>query len=239
MNASIDALHERVRRLERANRRQRRLLTTAGLVLATAAGLSAGPQDDPGDPGIPAVIQARSFEVVDEAGRPLVHLFSTLGVGAIGTSDVDGNLLVAVAAERTRSGFVGAVTTLNTAGNELVKLGAEAAGQGTVGTFDGDGTGLVRIGVTDSGHGGIVTSTAGGEPRVEIGAGGGGHGAVVAYAAGGLASAQLAATDGGGIVSVGNYAGLPVSTMDVDDRGHGRIEILDRTGKGRVIRARW
>ncbi len=59
--------HERLMRLEKQVRRYRN--TTALLVMATAAVLFSGAGES-----VPEVIRARSIEVIDPAGRPLVAL---------------------------------------------------------------------------------------------------------------------------------------------------------------------
>jgi hypothetical protein len=111
MHGTDHDLIARLDRLERINRGYRRALTVLGLALAAAVTVSMS-QDDP----VPEVIRTRSLEVVDEQGRALVHLFSTMGIGAIATSDEEGNPLVALLAERAGEERVGVVTALSSDG---------------------------------------------------------------------------------------------------------------------------
>ena len=140
---------EDFRALQRQVRRQRRW-NVALVAMVAAGGLMAAN----GVRSVPDVIQAKKFEVVDDAGTAVVELgINRAGNGAVTTRNEDGRRLVRLGATTGGNGFV---TTLNGMGGNLVELGATVDGQGTVETEDGDGQTLVRLGSYSSARGGYV-----------------------------------------------------------------------------------
>ena len=96
--------------------------------------------------GVPDVIQAKSFEVLNDDGTAIVQLgASTAGVGMI--------------------------TTKNNRGQEIVRLGVTASGKGIVKTMNGNGEVLVQLGVSTNGQGIIRAMNGDGQTLVLVGGG--------------------------------------------------------------------
>lgn len=95
----MPSLESRVARLERQLRLQRTLTGLALLALTAMIALGA-------TEGIPDVIRARRFEVVDSVGRPLVTLKTTAFGGQVQTVGRDGISGVSLGASST-GGFLG------------------------------------------------------------------------------------------------------------------------------------
>ena len=73
-------IEERIERLERTNRRYRLMFTLLGVLAICTVGISAT-QDD----GVPDVIRAKVFEVVDDEGNGLVTIGGVLDTAASAT----------------------------------------------------------------------------------------------------------------------------------------------------------
>jgi hypothetical protein len=116
---------QRINSLERQNRRMKWLVASIALLATTGAiiGQTARPQ-------IPQVIQARSFEVVNEQGEKLITLGSYR--------------------------FGGLLVTRSHEGDKLCVMGGTGRGDGTITTYSGE----VKRGVvllTGDEHGGFVS----------------------------------------------------------------------------------
>ena len=105
--------------------------------------------------GVPDVIHAKSFEVVNDDGTAIVQLgTSTAGLGIIRTMNNRGQEIVRLGV--TVSGK-GVIKTMNGNGEVLVQLGVNTDGQGIIKTMNGDGSALVLLGGSRSGQGGVWT----------------------------------------------------------------------------------
>jgi len=115
--------------------------------------------------GVPNVIQAKSFEVVNDDGTAIVQL------------------------SRTTAGL-GTIRTMNNQGQELVRLGVTVSGKGFIKTLDGNGEVLVQLGVTTDGEGIIKTMNGNGRALVLLG-GLRGQGGVWTYSDDGVTTSKL------------------------------------------------
>ena len=122
-------IEQRFAHLERSNRRLRTGLLSLTIAITTVLIV--------GQVRVPNVIQAKAFQVVNDKGKKLVGLGTTVnGEGVVSTYNDKGQRLVRLAA--TVNGK-GAVRTFNGEGQILVGLGVTENGKGVVVTFDGDG----------------------------------------------------------------------------------------------------
>lgn len=151
----------------------------------------------------PAVIQARRFEVVNDAGKPMVTLTSSEAGGWIDTA--------------------------NAAGEFLFVATANPQGQGQVVTFDGKGTGLVKFTGTEFGTGVIQTCGSTGNVLAEIGAAASG-GRLTLFDGGELPQVRLLAAEQGGWVSTSDGNGSPLVTIGRSKAGHGVLSTFNASG---------
>lgn len=205
-------IERRIERLERENRKLRRVLTV--IVIAGCGGLlmaQATPEK------APETIRAQNIEVVDSDGKTRVWLGENDGGhGAIWTFNSGGHPIIKLTAT-TGAQAGGAIVTLNGSGKEndqeLAVIGASVAGSGTFRTMNGNGQSLVELGVSEKV--GTITVYEGGKAVSKIGA--------------------LESGDGGAI-EIFNKTGQAVCTLEVDEYGNGRIGAWDRNGKGRTLK---
>lgn len=149
-------METRVARLERELRRSRWITVLLLIALAALLGYGAGES-------IPEVLRAKRFEMVDDAGRPLLALRPTSSGGAIGVFSRSGNLAAVLTADETGGGLLniasagggngvlvlgsnaegtgGALTIFNGAEKEVVTLRPDKQGRGVVGAWDAAGKG--------------------------------------------------------------------------------------------------
>lgn len=226
------SLEERIERLERTNRRYRLMFTLLGVLAVCAVGISAT-QDE----GVPDVIQAKAFAVVDDEGNILVLLEETKGAGGVSIFDKTGDLLATMAfapVEGKRAGVLGTYR----GGKPLVMISAVPGGSGVIGTSNFEGKLMVEITTTVNGEGAIRTLKANGKPLVELGANTGGNGRIRTFndqgkelvVIGGMAESDAMA------LAVYNKTGEAVCTLRVDENGNGVIGVWDRNGKGRTLK---
>ena len=125
-------IEERIERVEKQNRRLKWVVTALCVV-----GVSAFVAGQAAPEGVPDVIKAKKFEVINEVGLPVVALRSwdKLG-GGIDTWNHQGQSLFAVGANDAGDG---SVATFNAEGKELVHLSATEGGTGAVAVFDPTG----------------------------------------------------------------------------------------------------
>lgn len=152
----MSALEARISRLEVQLRFHRRLTMLLAICVIVLLGLGA-------TQGVPEVIRAKRFELVDDAGMPLVAMRPTSMGGAIGVFNKKGQVAGVLTADETGGGLLnilssqgkngvlllgtnadvtgGAVTVYNRREQEVVTLRPSAIGHGIVGAWDGTGKG--------------------------------------------------------------------------------------------------
>ena len=149
-------LEERIERLERQNGRLKAAigLLAAGAVCVLIVGQSA-PTSSPARPLLlPERVAAKRFEVINDAGKPVVTLMAWEQGGWIETRDNRGHRLFDVSA--TDDGH-GLLSTYNKEGNEMVALGGIKDGTGLLAIFDGHGRKLLGEGAAEDGSGAIAS----------------------------------------------------------------------------------
>jgi len=152
-------IEQRLGRLERQNR-----VMNGGLVLLLMAAVGGGVLGFAGQQkgaGVPDVIRAKMFLVVDDAGELAVALTGLEGGGHVRIYDDKGK--TAVTLSGTEHG--GIVRTQNGKGKRLVLLGWDDGGEGTVTTYNGKGKELVDITATTGGEGFIAVFDPTGRER--------------------------------------------------------------------------
>jgi hypothetical protein len=149
-------LEERIERLERQNGRLKAAigLLAVGAICVLIVGQSA-PTSSPAHPLLlPERVRAKRFEVINDAGKPVVTLMAWEQGGWIETRDNDGHRLFDVSA--TDDGH-GLLSTYNKEGNEMVALGGIKDGTGLLAIFDGHGRKLLGEGAAEDGSGAIAS----------------------------------------------------------------------------------
>ncbi|MDA7668808.1 hypothetical protein N8596_00905 [bacterium] len=190
----MSTTEDRIENLQSQVRRQRRWNIALGVVVVVGGLMAAT-----GVRSVPDVIQAKSFEVVNDEGKAVVLLESVLfkgeHYGQVATQNGKGQALVRLGANADGCGLVG---TQNGKGQELVKLAVTTDGQGVIETKNGKGLVLVHIGVTADG-GSIATTNGKDRILVQLGANTDGNGSVVTQnGKGGTLVVLSANTDGNG-----------------------------------------
>ncbi len=151
-------IEQRIERLEKQNRR---LKAAFGVSVIGVAGLfimgQSAPTTSPSAPlFLPERVRAKRFEVINDAGKPVVTLMSWDQGGWIETRDNQGHRLFDVSA--TDDGH-GLLSTYNKEGNETVSLGGVKDGTGLQVVFDGRGAKLLAAGAAEDGSGVIASYT--------------------------------------------------------------------------------
>jgi hypothetical protein len=175
-DSRIESLETQVRTLKRMLFGVFGLVVVGGLLAATTL------------QSVPDVIQAKSFEVVNDAGKVIIELSNLKGGG------VDNGMLV----------------TRNSAGGTLVELGANTDGEGMVTTQNGKGGTLVKLSATPFG-GAVRTENGKGGALVQLSASPGGGAVAIENGKGGTL-AGLGAGPGGGLVITLDKEGKEVTS---------------------------
>lgn len=214
------SFEDRIAKLETSNRRLRLLLL--GVAIVSAAGIGLGMTQAS---KVPDVIQAKSFEVVNDDGVAVVKLKSWQRGGWIETNNHQGERLFLVAA----SEFGGVAAIFDGAGSQLVTLNTSETGTGTISTFDRAGTGMVSLGTNTSGEGLIRTFNSSGGKLVTISSSPSGGGVSTYNQKGGRVTA-LEACEHGGKIMTRNTKGKTVFLADADNDGHGFMQVVNSQG---------
>ncbi len=157
MQNEINELRNQVRTLKRIVYGACGLLLVGGLLAATSM------------QSVPDVLRAKKFEVVNDAGIPVVTLETFKEVGVISTTDSLGNLLCLILPKIKSDGVsLGSLVTMNSKGQTLVELGATTDGEGMVQTQNGKGGRLVELGATTGGTGSVTTQNGKGGILVQL-----------------------------------------------------------------------
>jgi hypothetical protein len=149
-------LEQRIERLERQNARLKLAfgVLAAGAICVLVLGQVA-PASSPARPLLlPERVAAKRFEVINDAGKPVVTLMSWQQGGWIETRDNSGRRLFDVSATDDGNGLL---STYNKEGNETVSLGGVKDGAGLLAIFDGHGRKLLGEGAAEDGSGVIAS----------------------------------------------------------------------------------
>ncbi|MCA8981303.1 MAG: hypothetical protein H6831_00235 [Planctomycetes bacterium] len=203
-----DELEGQVRRLERRLIRSTRFQRGLAVLLLLQLALAAGEQE----PVIPEVIRARSLQVVDPEGTPVVLI----------ASDRDGN---------------GGMALYDREGRPLVSLEADRRGAGAVNVMDPDRPAISAafLGVDPHGDGlaGVRSARDLGGASFGIGVHGAGEFAVY-NAAGRRVAAFGGDAHGAGMLRLSDDAQNPAVNLGRTDSGRGVVTVFDETGKAHV-----
>lgn len=200
----MTALESRVARLERQLRLHRALSAVALLGLAALLALGAAR-------GVPEVIRAHRFEVIDDHGRPLVTLKTTGFGGMVQTVGNDGISGVSMGAGST-GGYVG-VRDDKPSYFPRVELGTDETG-GTLAVRNWNG---FAVEIDRDGLAVAHTTEEGNLTRVD-------------------ARVVLGVSGRGGHIRVLNGVGEEAATIRADETGTGVITAFGPGGKARIIR---
>jgi hypothetical protein len=155
-------VEQRLTRLERQNRTLK--LGLAGLIVAAGTALLMGQAAPPPatHPAVPDVVRARRFEVVNEAGVPVVTLMGWEHGGWIETRDNRGRRLFDVSATDDGAGLL---STYNQHGRDSVALGGVRDGSGLLMIYDSAGKKLIGLGASGHGRAVVVAYQGTDEPK--------------------------------------------------------------------------
>jgi hypothetical protein len=135
----------RLRKLERSQSRYRAaFLCTAALAAVLCITGAKRKADD--------LIQAKTFEVVNDGGKVLARLSSLNGSGVLTTFRPDGNSLVTIGSSTDNSGRI---DVYNATGKATVTLSATTVGSGNVAVNGPTGDPAVTLGTTTAKNGGV------------------------------------------------------------------------------------
>jgi hypothetical protein len=174
-------LETRVAALERSNRRYRFFFGIVVLALAGLVALGAGG-------GVPDKIQAKSFEVVDDAGGVLASMTTYLGNGSVTTYNPQGKILTDMVA--TKSG-AGGIVTYDGAGHQNLKITDVTGGGGSIVVNNADGKSVVEIQHNTVAAGSIMCRNKSGNPIDQVTSDTKEAGAVLTYDETGKQSGRL------------------------------------------------
>jgi len=229
-------IKQRLARVERQNRIFKGLFTLAGVAVAALIFYGATKP-------IPDVIQARKFEVVNEAGRAVVRIKSWELGGRILTYPATGKYWPSVELAHSDNGN-GLLTILNKDGKELISAGADKVGDGLIQArkfqvVNEAGREVVVIESWEFG-GRIATYPAKGEyrPSVSLSHDGSGHGLLSVYDKDGNRKIYLGGNKhgNGGAIFIINEMGAPVVQLHADEYGNGMVGAYNRKGVGRTLK---
>ncbi|MDB4775915.1 hypothetical protein OAG62_02200 [bacterium] len=199
----MSTLEQEVRLLQNQVRRQRRWNIALGGVLLLSGCIATTTSQS-----VPDVIQAKKFEVVNDAGQVIVVMESLF----------------------FRGEHYGVVTTQNSMGNTLVELGATSGGTGLVETHNGKGQVLVELGATENGEGLVATKNDTGQSLIRLAASDGG-GLVKTQNGKGQTLVELGANMvGTGVVKIQNDKGQALVVITTDQSGNGAVLAQDAAG---------
>jgi hypothetical protein len=139
-------LETRVAALERANRRYR--LVFAVMLLGIGALVASGSGGQ-----VPDKIQAKAFEVVNDAGRVLASMTTYEGNGSISTFNPKGKYLTDIVA--TKSG-AGGIVTYDGDGHQNLKITDVSGGGGSIVLNNSTGVGVLDFGHNNVGAGSVT-----------------------------------------------------------------------------------
>lgn len=245
------SIEQRLARVERQNRIFKGLFTVAGAAVAALVFYGA---TEP----IPEVVQARRFEIVNEAGNTVLEMNSELGSGKLTIWNKDGKVIIhAGTGITTESGELriknkdgneiihvgadfltgnGMLTIRNKDGNETIRAGARVNGDGLLIIGDKNGNAITHVGVESNGGGMLMLKNKDRKQIFYAAAGVIGDGLLKILTKNGKNMIYAGGVANGGIIEIDNKTGETVIQLVVNKRGNGVVGVYNRSGKGRTFR---
>ena len=186
-------------------------LVIASLLVALVALVGYGATD-----GVPDVIRAKKFLVVNEEGREVVVIESWLLGGYIRTFPAKGTYLPSITLSHI--GFDGLLKVSNKDGKDIIQTGADTTGNGLLKISNKDGKDIIQNGTNMSGDGLLRVYNKDGGVGVTV--------------------QGINSIGSGGGVLVFNRTGEPVIQAHADEYGVGVVGAYDRHNKGRTLTPR-
>ena len=198
----METIETRLRCLERQNRNYRNWFILAGLALVAVLGYGAA------EP-VPVVIQARRFEVVNEAGKIVFHAGSNQGAGFVEISTKYGKTVAILSADEAGTG---GLALLNKGGKPVTLVAVDDNGNGSLWALNNGGRPAVGIGISP--NGGFLslygnTSADGSDNRLSL---------------------TIDEVSGSGLLTIKNKEGKRVVFVGSALSGGGQISVLNKTG---------
>ncbi len=222
----------RIHNLEQQVRRQRRWNLTLGAVLIVGGLLAATAER-----GVPEIIEAKSFAVVDDKGNPLVVMApNPLGHGSVTVIKkrkglVQGETIAVLSSDETGAG--GLDVFGRDGKTRIASLGSDPAGNGALAVFAKSGKQVVQLSPDAEGDGALNIFNRNGKTMIAaVGADPAGHGALSVFSRTGTQVFQVSPDPAGdGVLSVLNRHGRPVVSLEADDEGSGVVGTLNKSGE--------
>ncbi len=174
----------------------------------------------------PDVIQAKSFQVVDNDGHVLAEMNQENGNGQFSTYTPAGKPLVSLF---TSNDNTGGINTFDADGNVLFKVTNSSNGGGYLALFNQDGNEAMESGVTDAKTGYFRLNDQNGDKMAWLSytTDGGGY---FSLSNKGTETLRMSTPEAGGRVGIYNGAGERIGFIGAQDNQTGTVTTWDATG---------
>jgi hypothetical protein len=218
MNQSLE---HRIAQLEKNIRFYRVVFT--GFIIVSAAAVSMSFRSKT---PVPDVVQAKAFQVVDDAGNVLVEINKEDGNGQLSTYSPTGTRLVSLF---TSDAGCGAINTFNYDGKAIFKVTNTAGGGGYMALFNNDKKEIAELGVTDMGSGyfRINDNTGNKQAWITYTKGGGGY---FSLSNNGNETIRLSTADVGGRIGIYNDYNTRIAYMGAQENRDGQVTTFNNSG---------
>ncbi|MBS1655272.1 MAG: hypothetical protein JSU05_10540 [Bacteroidetes bacterium] len=175
---------------------------------------------------VPDVIQAKAFQVVDDAGNVLVEINKEDGNGQLSTYTPTGTRLVSLF---TSDAGCGAINTFNYDGKTIFKVTNTSGGGGYMALFNNDKKEIAEFGVTDIGSGyfRINDNIGNKQAWITYTKGGGGY---FSLSNNGNETIRLSTADVGGRIGIYNDYNTRIAYMGTQENRDGQITTFNSSG---------
>jgi hypothetical protein len=198
----MEAIETRLRKLERTNRIYKKifLLLIAGCAIVLTAFRNRN--------AVPDVLQAKSFEVVDDQGNVLVRVGQDAGFGLVKTFNKYGKKLVNITYTTKNEGFIGVE---NGNDRENIRLSSSGSGGGYIGVFN---TSSQKVAILSDEEGGGYLGLCNNSGDIKA-----------------LLKSQV---DAGGFLAMYNSSGYSMASLLQTITGSGDLYIRNNNGDDRI-----
>jgi hypothetical protein len=174
----------------------------------------------------PDVIQAKTFQVVDDQGRVLVELNKEDGNGQISTFTASGNKLVSMF---TSDGGAGGINTFGKDGKVIFKVTNTTEGGGYMALFNGAGSEVGELGVTNAQSGYLRLNDSKGDKLIWMTytQDGGGY---LSLSNEGQETMRFSTPDAGGRMGIYNGSNTRIAYIGSQDNKDGNITVWNNAG---------